>query len=61
MSETDQFWLYAREAILSISHAETDQEKQGLLDLVRIWTQAALRARDRLVGDENCRTELSAD
>ena len=50
MSETDQFWLYAKEAILSISYAETDEDKQGLLDLARTWTQAALRARDRSCG-----------
>jgi hypothetical protein len=31
MSETDQFWLYAKEAILSISSAKTDEDKQGLL------------------------------
>ena len=61
MSETDQFWLYAKEAILSISCAKTDEETQGLLDLARTWTQAALRARNRLVGDHNCRAELPAD
>ena len=61
MSETDQFWLYAKEAILSISYAETDEDKERLLDLARTWTQAALRARDSLVDHQNCRTELSAD
>jgi hypothetical protein len=61
MSETDQFWLYAKEAILSISYAKTDEDKQGLLDLARTWTQAALQARDSLLGDHNCHTELSAD
>jgi hypothetical protein len=61
MSETDQFWLYAKEAILSISYAKTDEDKRGLLDLARTWTQAALRARASLAGDQNCRTELSAD
>jgi hypothetical protein len=53
MSEADQFWLYAKEAILSIASAKTDEDKEGLLDLARTWTQAALRARDRLVGDQN--------
>jgi hypothetical protein len=61
MSETEQFWLYAKEAILSISYAETDEDKQSLLDLARTWTQAALRARASLVGDQNCGTELSTD
>ena len=42
MSRTDQFWQYAEEAILSASFAKTDDERQGLLDLARTWTQAAL-------------------
>jgi hypothetical protein len=61
MSETDRFWLYAKEAILSISYAETDEDKRGLLDLARTWTQAALQAREGLVGDHNCRVELTPD
>ena len=48
MSETDKFWLYAKEAVLSISYAKTDEDKQGLLDLARTWTQAALLARNTL-------------
>ena len=31
MSETDQFWQYAKEALLSASYAKTDHDKQGLL------------------------------
>jgi hypothetical protein len=61
MSETDQFWMYAKEAILSISHAKTDEEWQGLIGLARTWTQAALLARNSLVGDHNFEAELSAD
>lgn len=45
MSETDQFWQYAREAILSVSNAKTDEDKQALLDLARTWTAAALKER----------------
>ena len=33
MSETDQFWQYAKEAILAASDAKTDENKQGLLEL----------------------------
>jgi hypothetical protein len=44
MSETDQFWQYAKEA-LSACYAKTDEDKQGLLDLARTWTQAALQQR----------------
>jgi hypothetical protein len=45
MSVTDQFWQYAKEAVLAACHAGRDDEKQGLLDLARIWTQAALIER----------------
>jgi hypothetical protein len=45
MSETDQFWQYAKEAALAARHAENDDEKQGLLDLAQTWTQAALIER----------------
>jgi hypothetical protein len=45
MSKTDEFWEYAKEAILSASYAKTDDERQGLLDLARTWTQAALTER----------------
>jgi hypothetical protein len=46
MSETDQFWQYAKEALLSAGYAKTDKDKQGLLDLARTWTQAALQKRE---------------
>jgi len=45
MSETDQFWQYAKEALLSASDAKTDKDKEGLLELARTWTQAALQER----------------
>jgi hypothetical protein len=45
MSETDQFWQYAKEALLSACYAKTDEAKQDLLDLARTWTQAALQQR----------------
>jgi hypothetical protein len=48
MTKTDEFWQYAKEAIVSASRAETDDEKQGLLDLARTWTQAALVERHLL-------------
>jgi len=50
MSKTDQFWQYAKEAVLSASYAKTDEERQGLLDLGRTWTQAALLERASAVG-----------
>jgi hypothetical protein len=45
MSNTDEFWQYAKEAILSASRAKTDEERQDLFDLARTWTQAALIER----------------
>jgi hypothetical protein len=48
MSKTDEFWQYAKEAIVSASRAETEDERQGLLDLARTWTQAALVERHLL-------------
>ena len=45
MSISDQFWQYAKEAVLAASYAESDEEKQELLDLARTWTQAALIER----------------
>ena len=50
MSKTDEFWQYAKEALLSASYAKTDKERQGLLDLGRTWTQAALLKRASAVG-----------
>ena len=45
MSETDQFWQYAKEALLSACYAKTDEDKRDMLDLARTWTQAALQQR----------------
>ncbi len=59
MSETDSFWLYAKEAMLFASDAETDEEKQVLFDLARIWTQAALLQRVS-PGDHDAQPETSA-
>jgi hypothetical protein len=55
MSRTDQFWQYAKEAILSACYAETDEERQGLLHLERTWTQAALMARASSIGSPESR------
>ena len=53
MSKTDEFWQYAKEAILSASYAKTDDERQGLLDLARTWTQAALVERHFLADHDS--------
>ena len=50
MSVTDEFWQYAKEAALAACYAESDDEKQGLLDLAQTWTQAALIERRTQLG-----------
>ena len=45
MSKTDDFWQYAKEAVLSASHTENEEEKHSFLDLARTWIQAALMER----------------
>jgi hypothetical protein len=46
MSITDQFWQYANEA--TACDAKTDDDRQGLLELARTWTQAALVERQSI-------------
>jgi hypothetical protein len=58
MSKTDEFWQYAKEAIISASCAETEDEKRGLLDLAGTWTQAALLER-HLLADHNRTTSAA--
>jgi len=58
MPITDQFWQYAREALLSAHEAKTDDDRCGLLELAQTWTQAALVARHSLI--DNNKTARSA-
>jgi len=58
MSKTDQFWQYAKEAVVSASCAETVEDRQGLLELARTWTQAALLERASSV-DRNSQAEAN--
>jgi hypothetical protein len=51
MPTTDQFWQYAKEAILSASYAKTDEDRRDMLDLARTWTQAALLERQAVNHD----------
>jgi len=50
MSETDQFWEYAKEAMLLACNAKTAKDKQDFLELSGTWTQAALQSRSRPLG-----------
>ena len=45
MPKTDEFWQYAKEALLSASSAESDDNKKGLLELAQTWTRAAILER----------------
>ena len=56
MSITDQFWQYAKEAMLSACYAKTDDDKQALLDLAQTWTQAALLERQPINHDSPAET-----
>jgi hypothetical protein len=56
MPITDQYWQYAKEAILSACDAKTDDDRQGLLELARTWTQAALVERQSI----NCASPSEA-
>ena len=49
MSDSDQFWRYAEEAMLDARHAKNETEKRALLALARSWTQAALQSDGTLV------------
>jgi hypothetical protein len=52
MPITDQFWQYAKEALLSACEAKTEDDRHDLLELARTWTQAALAER-RSLGDHD--------
>ena len=58
MSKTDQFWQYAKEAMVSASRAKTAEDRQGLLELAQTWTQAAILERATSV-DRNGPIEAS--
>jgi hypothetical protein len=45
MSSTDQFWQYAKEALLLALSVESEDDRQGLLDLAQTWTRAAIAER----------------
>jgi hypothetical protein len=51
MSKTNEFWQYAKEALLLASEAKTDDDRQRFLDLASTWTQAALVERRSPIDD----------
>jgi hypothetical protein len=61
MSQTDEFWKYAKEAIISATRAKTEDELHGLLDLARTWTQEALVVRASSAGCDSRADQLMPD
>jgi hypothetical protein len=59
MPITDEFWQYAKEAVLSASYAKTDEDRRDLLDLARTWTQAALLERQSVNHDKPAETSTA--
>jgi hypothetical protein len=45
MPITDQFWQYAKEAMLLAYEAKTDEDKRAFLDLAQTWALAAIVER----------------
>jgi hypothetical protein len=60
MSEADQFWQYAKEATLSACCAQNGQDKQSMLELARIWTQAAIQERVSMVNRDTVAEAIAA-
>jgi hypothetical protein len=52
MPITDQFWQYAKEALLSACEAKNDDDRHDFLELTRTWTEAALIARHSPVDND---------
>jgi hypothetical protein len=44
----DEFWQYAKEALLSACSAKTERDRRDFLELARTWTQAAVTERRSL-------------
>ena len=61
MSQTDEFWQYAKEAIVSATRAETEDERHGLLNLAQTWTQAGLVVRASSAGRDGHADLLMCD
>jgi hypothetical protein len=42
-SEAEKYWQYSRECTKQALEAETAKDRDQLLDLARVWTEAAVR------------------
>jgi hypothetical protein len=52
-SSTDELWQYAKEALLLALSAESDDDRQSLMDLAQTWTRAAIVERRSPVGHDD--------
>jgi hypothetical protein len=43
-TQSDQFWQYAEEAMLSARQSKSEIEEMGLMDLARTWAHAATQS-----------------
>ena len=59
MSASSQFWKYAEDAMFSASLSKSEIEKRGLMDLARIWAQAAMQSETTLAVN-NCPPDAKA-
>ena len=60
MPITDQFWQYAKEALLSADEAKTGEDKQAFLDLAQTWVSAAIVERHAQVHQDGVRSRSYA-
>ena len=59
MSQAAQFWQYAEEAMVSARQSKSEMEKMGLMDLARVWAQAATQS-EAAVATSDCPLETKA-
>jgi hypothetical protein len=45
VSNTDEFWQYAKEALLLALSAESEDDRKSLMELAHTWTRAAILER----------------
>jgi hypothetical protein len=44
--EAEKYWDYARECVKQAEKAHTQERRDKLIELARVWTQAALSEQD---------------
>jgi hypothetical protein len=57
MSNAEQFWQYAEEAMRRADQSQNEKEKLALIELARTWTQAAMASK----GNDHSRDGVAVD